>query len=312
LYYPGDAATLAERQPPPDLMPLAGDGGDYQVKWLDPATDFHAKVEFKYPICFLPFRDFAFKEDPVGGELLVAALCEALGPGEPQQTDLLSYRRADDYTKDEDWPFNWLLITWVARSVLAHARYDLEPSLYRKPLSDETRAILQDVEAGAIRWLERSGRWSPLQTVDADVKQAFRVWWVGQLSIYPFQIPRDLGGVIDHTIRYLAAHDERALAAAPRRYVANLKQRNHWKTPSAKQGQYRFFDTAVHQMLGHGSSWQDAPAEHADDVLLLQIQGDDAFFRWHSNCGCVLHFWIGREALSKLDFSQVEATLECD
>jgi hypothetical protein len=45
---------------------------------------------------------------------------------------------------------------------------------------------------------------------------------------------------------------------------------------------------------------------------LLQIQGDDAFFNWHTNCGCVLHFWIGRDALSTLDFSEVEATLECD
>jgi Domain of unknown function (DUF1963) len=133
----------------------------------------------------------------------------------------------------------------------------------------------------------------------------------GQVSTYPHQVPRDLGDAIDHTIRYLAVHDEPALDHVPRSYVANLKRRNHWKTPDGK-GQSRFFSTAIHQILGYGSSWQGAPIEHYDDVLLLQIQGDDAFFNWHTNCGCVLHFWIGHDALSKLDFSQVEATLECD
>jgi hypothetical protein len=317
-YFPASAAAFPDREPPTDLMPLAGNGGDSQVTWLDPATDFHSKVEFKYPVAFLPFRDFAFKDDPVGGELLVGALCEALGPGDPKETDLLLYRQADDYAKDEDWPFSWLLITYVVRSVLTHMQGDLKPSPYRKPLNDETRATLQDIEAGANRWLERSGLSPPLGGVDANAIDAFRAWCAdvalrygkirGRLSVFP----GDLGNAINHTIRYLAAHDEQALAEAPQHYVANLKQRNRWKTPSAKDGQHRFFSTAIHQILGYGSSWQGAPAEHSDEVLLLQIQGDDAFFNWHTNCGCVLHFWIGRDALSKLDFSEVEATLECD
>jgi hypothetical protein len=42
------------------------------------------------------------------------------------------------------------------------------------------------------------------------------------------------------------------------------------------------------------------------------MQGDGAFFNWHANSGCVLHFWISRDGLSKLDFSEVEATFECD
>ncbi|WP_346732603.1 DUF1963 domain-containing protein [Bradyrhizobium sp. 186] len=51
---------------------------------------------------------------------------------------------------------------------------------------------------------------------------------------------------------------------------------------------------------------------HLEDMLLLQIQGDLTFFNWHSNIGCVLHFWIDRDALAQLDFSQVVATYECD
>ena len=322
FYYPESADSIPERSPPPDLMPLAGSGGNYQLEWLD-LTDFHSRVEFKYPISFLPFRDYVFEQNPVGGELLVKSLCDALGPGEPSGEDLLNYRRAESYAKDEDWPFNWMLIAHVARSLLARTRYDLNPSPYRrKPISEETREALQKIEADANHWLERSGRLPPLENVDPDERQLFRVWWAdvalkyetmrAQVSVYPFQIPRDLGEAIDHTIRYLAAYDERALVHAPLKYVENFGRRNHWKAPTAKEGQYRFFSTAIHQILGYGSSYQAAPSEHRDDVLLLQIQGDHAFFNWHSNSGCVLHFWIGREALSKLDFSDVEATLECD
>jgi hypothetical protein len=245
-----------------------------------------------------------------------------LGPGEPKQNDLLRFRRAKDYANDEDWPFNWFVIAHVARSVRSRVRHDLEPSPYRGPLTDETREILQYVEAGANRWLERSGRLPSLESVDAEAKAAFRAWWAGvasnyeemkgRVSVYPHQIPEDLGNAINHTIRYMAAHDERALASAPGKYVANLERQNHWKTPSVDDGQRRFFSTSIHQISGFGSSWQDAPIEHRDDVLLLQIQGDLAFFNWHGDTGCMLHFWIDPDALSELDFSEVEATLECD
>jgi uncharacterized protein YwqG len=323
FYYAGNADRLPERAPPPDLMPLAGKGGGYQVQWLDPATDFHSKVEFKYPVYFLPFRDFGFQNDPVGGERLVESLCEALGPGVPKQNDLLMHRTADGFATDEDWPFNWGLITLVIRSVLCLVRDDLEPSPWRRtPLSDEAQAVLRDIEANAHGWMARSARMPPLENVDGDTKSAFRAWWAdvvltygrmqAQVSAYPSTFARDLGDVINHAVRYATAQDEAALAAIPRKYVANLEQQNHWKTPDAKEGQRRFFSTPVHQISGYGSSWQDAPVEHCDDVLLLQIQGDLAFFNWHANTGCVLHFWIDPDALSERNFSAVEATLEGD
>jgi uncharacterized protein YwqG len=325
LFHPDRADQLPERPPPDDLMPLAGKDGEYQVKWLDSAADFYSKMEFKYPISFLPFLDFEFGEDPVGRDLLIRSLCEALGPGEPEYTDLLLHRRTDDYAKDGDWPFNWLLITHVVRSILSRLQRDLESSPYRRP-SDETRETLLYIQASASGWLERAGRFPSLDSVDADAKSAFRAWWADaalkyetmyktmkrQLFTYPHQIIGDLGEVINHTIRYMAAQGERTLDYAPRSYVENLKRQNHWKTLSVDQSESRFFSTPIHQIQGYGSSWQDAPFEHCEDVLLLQIQGDQAFFDWHTNRGCVLHFWIGRDALAELDFSEVEATLECD
>jgi uncharacterized protein YwqG len=322
FYYAGDTASLPERAPPADLMPLAGEGGGYQVKWLDPA-DFHSKVEFKYPVFFLPFQDIAPGDDPAGAERLVSSLCAALGPGVPKQNDLLMHRTAEGFAMDEDWPFNWGLITLVVRSVLCIVRDDLEPSPWRRtPLGDGTRAILTAIEADANGWIARSTPMPPLENVDGDTKSAFRAWWadvvqkydkmMGEVSTYPSTFAGELGEVINHAVRHAAAQGEAALASVPRKYVANLEQQNHWKTPDAEEGQYRFFTTPVHQISGYGSSWQRAPIEHDKDVLLLQLQGDLAFFNWHANTGCVLHFWINPDALTKLDFSQVETTLECD
>jgi uncharacterized protein YwqG len=313
VFHPDRADQLPERAPPADLMPLAGEDGDYQVKWLDPATDFYSKVEFKYPISFLPFQDFGFKDDPAGGALLIDSLCGALGSGEPRRDDLLMHRRADGFVADEDWPFNWLMIILATRSVLSHVRDDLKRS-------EET--VLMEIEASANSWLERGARMPPLESVDAEGKSAFRAWWADvvrryekmekRVSTYAFLFPRDLGNVINHVIRYATTHDERALAFVPRKYVENLERKNHWIAPNAQRARYRFFSTSIHQIGGYGSSWQNAPAEHCDDVLLLQVQGDPAFLGWHENDGCVLHFWIDPDALSELDFSEVEATLECD
>ena len=303
-------------------MPLAGADGDAQVRWLDPALDFHSKVEFKYPLSFLPFRDFFFHKDVVGGELMIEELCRVLGPGEPRQRDLLQFRRADEYEKDKDWPFNWLLITYVVRSVLSRAQRDLTPGSYYLPLTEEAAAELKRLRVDAIGWLERCRELTPMDDVDADTKRAFRSWWLDvvqayeriyrQVRTYPGEIAGDLGNAINHTIRSMATQDDHACGDAPHDYVANLERQNHWKTPTVNDGQHRHFRTALHQMLGYGSGPQDATEVHLEDLLLLQVQGDLAFFNWHSNIGCVLHFWIDRDALTELNFSRVVATYQCD
>jgi hypothetical protein len=213
------------------------------------------------------------------------------------------------------------LITHVARALLVHIRKSLEPSSYRAPLTEEARATLQRVETEATRWLERTSAPPQLADIDPATKQEFRAWWASSatnlaklkgVSFYSSDLANDVGNAISHNVRYVAANDEQMLAHIPNKYTENLRQQNHWKKPTAEDGQYHFFKTAVHQISGYGSSWQSAPIEHVDDVLLLQIQGDAAFLDWLTNSGWVLHFWINKEALSKLDFSAVEATLESD
>lgn len=322
LYSPTDGGAYPDRAPPPNLMPLAGSDGDAQVKWLDPALDFHSKVEFKYPLSFQLIRDFYFHEDDVGGELMIEELCKALGPGEPKESDLLQFRTAAEHEKDEDWPFNWLLITYVVRSVLSHVLRDLKFGYYGEPLADEAIVELNRPHARAIGWLERCRALTAMDDVDPDTKMAFRSWWLDvvqtykkmdrRVRTYTSTLAADLGDAINHTIRCMAAQDADACDDAPLSYVANLERQNRWKTPTAEDGKRRHFDTALHQMLGYGSGPQDATEEHLEDMLLLQIQGELAFLGWHSDIGCVLHFWIDRDALARLDFSQVVATLECD
>jgi uncharacterized protein YwqG len=322
LYSPAGGDAYPDRAPPANLMPLAGTDGDYQVKWLDPNLDFHAKVEFKYPLSFRPFRDFYFHEDAAGGELMIEELCKVLGPGEPQQRELWQFRTAADFDKDEDWPFNWLLITHVVRSILARVLRDLTPGSHYKPLPVEAAVELKRLRAGAVGWLERCRVLNPEENVDPETKDAFRAWWSDvadaykkmdrQVSTYSTRIASDLGDAINHTIRCMASRDVGAYDDAPLSYVSNLARQNHWKTPDASDGKYRRFSTALHQMLGYGSGPQGATEEHFEDILLLQVQGDLAFMNWHSSIGGVLHFWISPEALAQRDFSQVVATFECD
>ncbi|EJN16247.1 hypothetical protein (DUF1963) [Bradyrhizobium sp. YR681] len=322
LYSTADGGAYPDRAPPPNLMPLAGTDGDAQVKWLDPALDFHSRVEFKYPLSFRPFRDFYFRDDAVGGELMIEELRRALGPGEPPESDLLQFRSAAKYEKDADWPFNWLLITYVVRSVLAHVLRDQRLGYYGKPLADEAAVELRRLHAGAIGWIERCRALTPMDDVDPDTKQAFRSWWLdvvqayekmkGQVRTYDTELAADLGNAINHTIRCMATEAVDASEDAPFSYVTNLARQNHWKTPTVDDGRRRHFRTALHQMMGYGSGPQDATEEHLEDMLLLQIQGDLAFLNWHSDVGGVLHFWIDRDALDQRDFSKAVATYECD
>lgn len=98
----------------------------------------------------------------------------------------------------------------------------------------------------------------------------------------------------------------------PASILRNSERQNHRTAPGAEAGRRRSFGTPIYQIAGYGSSWQSAPVKHRDDLLLLQFHGDLAFLGWHQNTGCVLHFWLDRDALSALDFARMETTLECD
>ncbi|WP_245444437.1 DUF1963 domain-containing protein [Bradyrhizobium sp. Y36] len=210
----------------------------------------------------------------------------------------------------------------MVRSVLSNIQRDLTGGYYGEPPTEEAIVELKRLRAGALEWLERCGDLTPLDDVDAGTKAAFRSWWFDvvqgyqklgrQVTTHVGQIAEDLGNAINYTIRCMATHDVDAVDDAPLNYVANLVRQNRWTAPTAAEGRRRHFHSAIHQILGYGSSWQDATEAHREDVLLLQIEGDLAFFEWHSDIGGVLHFWIDPDALAQGDFSQVVATYQSD
>ena len=79
-----------------------------------------------------------------------------------------------------------------------------------------------------------------------------------------------------------------------------------WKRPVHSWGH-----NPIHQMLGYGDCVQNAAYDRIDEVMLLQLQGDENF-GWHSNIGCSLQFWISPDALAKRDFEAVQVSFECD
>jgi hypothetical protein len=140
---------------------------------------------------------------------LIRSLCQALGPGDPEKDDLLLRGKANHLAADEDWPFNWLLLTYIARSVLARTK-----SSYRAPSNDETRQTLQGFEIGAHEWLRLASRRPALHDVDASTKAAFRAWWVQVVSAYtelrervwcyPHHFADDVRDAISHMIGHMS------------------------------------------------------------------------------------------------------------
>jgi len=251
----------------------------------------------------------------------VRSLCDALGPGVPQDTSLPLSRDVDVFARDEDWPFNWSLVKHVIRAVISRIEGELRPNPYPKPAKEETRDTILNLLAAANQWQDGAAH-PPFLSPDPTQKASFRGWWAnvvstykglkGEVQTYDFQFPDDVAKAIAHNVKLLAEQGVEALAQAPQKYVENFARRNHWTTPRRGAGRDRFVSMPIHQMLGHGKGVQNAAEEHRDDVLLLQLHGDNAFFPWHDNCGCVLQLWIEKGALLERDFSGVQATLECD
>jgi hypothetical protein len=133
----------------------------------------------------------------------------------------------------------------------------------------------------------------PFDWADDETRAAFR----HELRGSP-DAARDLPSIVVAACYVSASHD--ALDVIPQTYRNLLAEAS---APSLRSPR--------HQMLGHALPVQWAPIQHAADVLLLQLMGDDGL-GWHSNIGCTLQFWISADSLERLDFDAVELTLECD
>jgi hypothetical protein len=304
LYYEGSAHELPERKPPSNLWRYGG--GDEPWPWLadDEPT---ARLGFKYPIRSIPFTSYCDHLDPsakYSAEKLQSAEFDAKLP---LRTGGGSHEDATGQT----WPFAWPVIEHLARAVCKEVA---DASRFRTP-SPEVAAQMQAMTACAEQWLQRAKLHQGTLECDASTREWFKQEWswiqdaakrVNKHQQCHLSLYSAAAAATYLTCFSLASESHDAAALIPDRLA-------QWLEDASKREpllQRLVSARPVHQMLGYGSSVQSAPLEHANDVLLLQIAGEEGF-AWFPDIGCVLQFWIAPDALAERNFEHVTISLDC-
>lgn len=309
LYFDGDARTLPVYPPPDNLMLLGGSLQYCSRFWLDPEKDPRAKVEFKYPLSFVVTESYPEEEDPRQLDAWQTAL------GATSDHDL---RKLYDIISPEDgaWPFNWATVEQLAEAL--RTKIDRDPDRL-EPLPPEGKAKLAEVVSDASSWAARARAADAFAAPSPEHAQQFRAWWLAQRAtlgelirthkLYYLDPEKAFRHAVIHAVRLTCAAGTGARELIPPHYLESVQAETLWQRSTAAGDMA--VNMPMHQMFGFGERVQNAPREHADDVLLLQIKGDTGL-AWHDNIGCVLQLWIGREALQALRLQETQATLECD
>jgi uncharacterized protein YwqG len=318
LFYAGDATNVPLRDLPKNARPYIANACGDPWPWLAEESVW-ARTNFRFPLGFAKFdsyREYFLEEgarhlpprnkqafdDLLGDEL--ERCFGPLSPAPPGQWEIFRQDR-------EEWPFAWTAIEYGARAIVKAVQDVSSQRGMTKEASErasEGASAYERIGAAALRWVERAATETAHARPDAQTRAVFRSEWRAlvdefcatskHLNVYGPDWNNELLNVLVASCYVCASND--ALDAIPEIYRSALAQ--------AAAVRLHF---PMHQMLGHGMQVQWAPIYHADEVLLLQLLGDDAL-GWHSNCGCALQFWISANALKQRNFGAVEMTLDCD
>jgi hypothetical protein len=309
LYFEGDATALPVFPPPDNLMLLAGNLYYCSRFWLDENRDPRAKVEFKYPLSFVITESFPEEEGARQLDAWQAALGATSDHDLRKLHDILS-------PEDEAWPFNWASVEHIALALAI--KIDREPDRL-KSVPPEVAARLAEVVADARKWAMRAKEAESFTAPSSEHKQEFRSWWLAQRTwidqtsrahrLYHFEPERIFQHAAIHAVRLSCAAGAGAQALVPSHYLTSVQTETLWQRSTSTGDMW--VNMPMHQMFGFAERVQNAPLDHVDDVLLLQIKGDTGL-AWHDNIGCALQLWVSREALQALRLQEVQATLECD
>jgi uncharacterized protein YwqG len=313
LFDPKGTPSPSQCEPPADLMMLGGPGC-YSNAWLAAENGLHARVQFKYPISFHTFKDYAFDNHEIAHALKIKSLCEILGTGEQRNPELWQSKSPDKIAADEGWPFNLSIAMHVLYSVREAVTGVLTSRLHRARLSEQASDELQALLTVTERLRQRFANYTPFWTPSDATKLEFRRWWravvrkFSELKIAN-SLSGDISNAIEHNVNLVAEHNLDDIQHIPQIYTETVRKRNSWTNPNEfKYG----INLPIHQLMGYGHCVQKTPISRRDEVLLLQLSGDQALFPWLENCGCVLQLWVDNADLHNCDFSKVEATLDCD
>jgi hypothetical protein len=310
IYYAGDTTHVPVRDLPTNARPYIGITGSELWPWLAEESVW-ARSNFRFPLVFAKFesyRDYFIDEGArklrprnaeAFGALIGSELERCFGPLQAPPQDQWQVFRQDR----EEWPFAWIAIEYAARAIVHAVR-----EVSRRREAAEGAAVYERIGSAASGWIERSATEMPHARPDEQTRTAFRSEWRSlvdefdatskRLKVYGPEPDRELLGVVIASC-YVCASCE-ALDVVPEVYRKGLEVLSAMR-----------LHLPMHQMLGHGEQVQWAPIDHASDVLLLQLPGDEAL-GWHANIGCVLQFWISADALERRAFEAAEMTLDCD
>lgn len=312
LYDPRSGVSWPERQPPENLGRII----DEEPYSLLERGDALARLDFRSSIGFAPVQSYRLNGMSFEGAFVSEALelssaarrdqiAETLGRAIQPGPDLGAPPTLDR----EDWPYAGLYAELAAAAVesqmppLDVARFATEPVSWTRAGRALRSRIVGEARGQVRRW--RARRFEPLSQQE---RADFRGWFQSVRTRAEHMQAAQTGGyrliysIFDYTIQRMDT------------YAAYAMMEHGVESPLLPPDYRGDFDWVgneppMHQMLGYGFSWQDGPALHQQDVLLLQIEGG-ADIAWLPDC--MLHFWIPTQALAARAFDRVSTTLECD
>jgi len=308
LYFEDESAALPVVAPPDNLMLLGGNLYYYSRFWLDEERDPRAKVEFKYPLSFVVTESYPENEPARQIEAWQAAL------GAPSNVDIRALYDAIS-PEDDAWPFNWATLEHLARALAVALERD--PWRFER-LPPEAVAESKEIAAAARAWAATATPADAFAPLPAERAAEFRTWWRAQRDpvrelahgvAYAPDIDRAFFDAVRYAVRLTVDAGTDARELIPSHYLQAVQAETLWLP--ADSARLSSVHMPMHQMFGFGERVQSAPIDHANDVLLLQITGDEGL-AWHENIGCVLQLWVSSNALQALRLDEVQATLECD
>lgn len=308
LYRPAADPAWPVR-PAPSGMPEISGSAPYS--WLTAGNPL-AAIDPRQPLRMAALDTFA--ESPEGlparlqeddaffdvlDKLRQAANRRAIGP-QPEAPAAAS----SPYGPFDAWPQTGLFAE-LAAGLLLDALPDKYDTRDWPPAAAETIAVLM-AEAKA---RQQAGAARPFEPLAVNERQAFRDWLASfdqrlrAVSYAPGKYWRpypDTTPSAVHSETYAFAADHvRAHGGAG---AASL--------PASRRAMAPIWTYASdEQILGHGKSWQNAPYEHRNDVLLLQLGNGHS--EWLP-VGVFLHLWISPADLAARQFDRVQPTLESD
>jgi Domain of unknown function (DUF1963) len=292
IYHPESSGDFPECAPPADLMRLGGTYDRYLRPWTLPGS-LESSVDFKFALTVEPKMSaepgIEQEEDPP----VVWIQEVGLGSFFLWRSPLL-----------HSWPYSAVFAETYRNALLGeaeHARFGYDGNEWGG--YDGVRQL--------IGLLPDLSGLSAFTELDEEVRGAWRRALAGFWPEFE-QKCQSSQGLYAHRCADLLLETARHCARLgfSHAFFDQATDGGRLAAALASEPHHLAMSELPHQMLGAGTPVQDAPFEHASDVLLLQVSGADSI-GMNDGCGGVLQFWVKPGDMKAKYFGKVVATYEC-